>query len=73
VTAKLSLIFFTFLLVVLVQPYRAGSYWQNGRSAALAIAVKLSDQAEKRLHSIGESVLVIAYFDGDALPGQGKL
>jgi hypothetical protein len=37
-----------------------------------AIAVKLSEQAEKRLHSIGESVLVVAYFDGDALPGQGK-
>lgn len=37
-----------------------------------AIAVKLSDQAEKRLLSIGESVLVVAYFDGDALPGQGK-
>jgi hypothetical protein len=37
-----------------------------------AIAVQLSERAEKRLHSIGESVLVIAYFDGDALPGQGK-
>ena len=37
-----------------------------------AIAVKLSDQAERRLHSIGESLPVIAYFDGDALPGQGK-
>ena len=62
VTAKLSLIFFTFLLV--------GSC--SSRIAQEAIAVKLSDQAEKRLHSIGESVLVIAYFDGDALPGQGK-
>jgi hypothetical protein len=37
-----------------------------------SIAVKLSNEAEKRLHSLGESVLVIAYFDGDALPGQGK-
>jgi hypothetical protein len=37
-----------------------------------AIAVKLSEQAEKRLRSIGESMLVMAYFDGDALPGQGK-
>ena len=37
-----------------------------------AIAVKLSPSAEKRLSSIHESVLVIAYFDGDALPGQGK-
>lgn len=36
------------------------------------IAVKLSDKAEKRLKSLNESVLVIAYFDGDALPGQGK-
>lgn len=37
-----------------------------------AIAVELSDQAERRLHGIGETVKVIAYFDGDALPGQGK-
>jgi hypothetical protein len=37
-----------------------------------AIAVKLSPQAEKRLRSMGESVRVIAYFDGDPLPGQGK-
>ena len=37
-----------------------------------AIAVELSDKAERRLRSIGESVLVIAYFDGDALPGKGK-
>ncbi len=36
-----------------------------------AIAVKLSDPAEMRLRSIGETVKVIAYFDGDALPGQG--
>lgn len=39
---------------------------------SFAIAVKLSDPAEKRLRSIGETVRVIAYFDGDALPGQGK-
>ena len=37
-----------------------------------AIAVELSDQAERRLHGIGETVKVIAYFDGDALPGQGR-
>jgi hypothetical protein len=37
-----------------------------------AIAVKLSPSAGKQLRSIHESVLVIAYFDGDALPGQGK-
>ena len=36
------------------------------------IAVKLSPQAENRLRSIGESVLVVAYFDGDPLPSQGK-
>src|ERR1039458_7665842 len=37
-----------------------------------SIAVKLSPEAEKRLHSLNESILVIAYFDGDPLPGQGK-
>jgi hypothetical protein len=42
------------------------------RVPQFAISVKLSDRAEKRLHSIGESVVVVAYFDGDALPGQGE-
>jgi hypothetical protein len=37
-----------------------------------SIAVKLSQAAEKRLKRLNESVLVIVYFDGDALPGQGK-
>ena len=37
-----------------------------------AIAVKLSPDAEKRLRSMHEAVKVIAYFDGDPLPGQGK-
>jgi hypothetical protein len=37
-----------------------------------SISVKLSQEAEKRLQSIHESVLVIAYFDGDPLPGQGE-
>lgn len=37
-----------------------------------AIAVKLSPAAENRLRSMGESIKVIAYFDGDALPGQGN-
>ncbi|HYM77376.1 MAG TPA: hypothetical protein VE377_15485 [Candidatus Dormibacteraeota bacterium] len=37
-----------------------------------AIAVELSDQAQRRLHGIGETVKVIAYFDGDAVPGQGR-
>ena len=36
-----------------------------------AIAVKLSDQAEKRLRNMGETVSVAVYFDGDAVPGQG--
>ena len=73
VTAKLSLIVFTFLLVDSCSSRIAQEV--TGKTVEVphfAIAVKLSDQAEKRLHSIGESVLVIAYFDGDALPGQGK-
>jgi hypothetical protein len=37
-----------------------------------SIAVKLSDRARRRLQSIHESVLVIASFDGDPLPGQGR-
>ena len=39
---------------------------------SFAITVKLSDLAERRLRSIGETINVIAYFDGDALPGKGK-
>ena len=35
-----------------------------------AIAVRLPNEEDKRLRSIGETVKVIAYFDGDALPGQ---
>jgi hypothetical protein len=37
-----------------------------------SIAVKLSESAKKRLQAMHESVLVIAYFDGDPLPGRGK-
>jgi hypothetical protein len=37
-----------------------------------SIAVKLSETAQKNLQRIHESVLVIAYFDGDPLPGKGK-
>jgi hypothetical protein len=37
-----------------------------------SIAVKLSETAQKKLQGIHESVLVIAYFDGDPLPGKGK-
>jgi hypothetical protein len=37
-----------------------------------SIAVKLSPKAQKQLESIHESIKVIAYFDGDALPGLGR-
>ena len=37
-----------------------------------SIAVKLSEAAQKKLQAMHESVLVIAYFDGDPLPGKGK-
>ncbi len=38
-----------------------------------AIHVTLSPKAEQYLRNIHESVLVHVFFDGDALPGQGKL
>jgi hypothetical protein len=37
-----------------------------------SIAVKLSQPAADRLHSLNESIVVAAYLDGDALPGQGR-
>ena len=37
-----------------------------------AIAVKLSPKATERHRSLRESVQVLALFDGDPLPGQGK-
>jgi len=37
-----------------------------------SIAVKLSETAQKKLRDIHESVLVIAYFDGDPFTGKGK-
>jgi hypothetical protein len=37
-----------------------------------SIAVKLSPAAGNRLRNMGESIKVLAMFDGDALPGQGK-
>ena len=37
-----------------------------------SIAVKLSQNAQTKLQDMHESVLVIAYFDGDPLPGKGK-
>jgi hypothetical protein len=39
---------------------------------AFSIRVKLSEAAERKLESIHESLLVMAYFDGDPLPGKGK-
>lgn len=36
------------------------------------IAVKLSPTANDRLRKLGESIKVIAYFDGEPLPGQGR-
>jgi hypothetical protein len=35
------------------------------------ISIKLSPMAEAKLHDLKETILVIAYFDGDPLPGQG--
>jgi hypothetical protein len=37
-----------------------------------SIAVKLSETAQKKLQAMHESVLAIAYFDQDPLPGKGK-
>lgn len=37
-----------------------------------AIAIKLSPKAEERLRNLHETVKVIAYFDGDPVPGQGR-
>ena len=37
-----------------------------------SIAVKLSAAADERLRKLGESIKVIAYFDGNPLPGQGR-
>ena len=37
-----------------------------------AIAIKLSPRAQEHLSSLHETVKVIAYLDGDPLPGQGK-
>jgi|ERR1035438_1228895 hypothetical protein len=38
---------------------------------SFSISVKLSDAAKQQLQNMHESILVIAYFDGDPLPGQG--
>ena len=39
---------------------------------SFSISVRLSPLAQQKLESMHEGVLVIAYFDGDALPGQGQ-
>lgn len=39
---------------------------------SFSIAIKLSEQAERRLHSIGETVKASAYFDGERLGGSGE-
>jgi hypothetical protein len=51
------------------------TYDANDRTIVVpefSIAVKLSETAQKKLQAMHESVLVIAYFDGDPLPGRGK-
>jgi hypothetical protein len=37
-----------------------------------SLVVRLSRAADDRLRGMGESMEMVAYFDGDALPGQGK-
>lgn len=37
-----------------------------------SISVRLSETAQKKLQDMHESILVIAYFDGNPLPGRGK-
>ena len=52
----------------------ARSQWELERISVpeFSISVKLSETAQRKLQAIDESVLVIAYFDGDPLPGKGK-
>jgi hypothetical protein len=61
---------------MLSRPRKNGSTDEaGGKRVAVpefSISVKLSAAAEKRLQHLHEAVLVIAYFDGDPLPGQGK-
>ena len=65
----------TLALVVVSGLIVACSQVQRDKTIAVppfSIAVKLSETAQKKLQGIHESVLVIAYFDGDPLPGKGK-
>jgi hypothetical protein len=62
-------------LIVLSGLIIACSQVQPGKTIAVpefSIAVSLSEMAQKKLQGMHESVLVIAYFDGDPLPGKGK-
>ncbi len=53
---------------------KTGSEASDGTIAVpkFSVTVKLSDTAQKKLQVMHESVLVIADFDGDPLPGKGK-
>ncbi len=65
----------TLALVVVSGVIVACSQVQRDKTIAVpqfSIAVKLSETAQKKLQGMHESVLVIAYFDGDPLPGKGK-
>jgi len=52
----------------------ARSKWELERISVpeFSISVKLSETAQRKLQTLHESMLVIAYFDGDPLPGKGK-
>lgn len=57
------------------RPQRPKEYDRADMAVAVprfSIVIKLSDRARQGLQRIHESVLVIAYFDGDPLPGQGR-
>ena len=53
-------------------PRQRGSTGPSVAVPQFSIEVKLSPAADGRLRSMGESIEVVAYFDGDALPGQAK-
>src|SRR5512146_715434 len=69
-----------FLLVVVAVACACNRTVTNPRNAdtktievpSFAVAVKLSPNAEQRLRSLGERVKMLAMFDGDPVPGEGK-
>ena len=69
-----ALVFGILGLVVCAELVREYTAPMRGRLAVpeFSISVKLSETAQKKLRGMHESVLVIAYFDGDPLPGKGK-